>query len=138
MTKKFIAGMVCIVQCSLGFAAEGASNLKGVWQLSEAYKNGKSITLKQPSATKIYTERHVIYNYYARLPTCLSPALSAGFGSYTIAGMSLSEIFSNESDPAAIGTTLDSTVSVSDDGDSLEKAYQREGSAHREVWTRLE
>ncbi|NCW17326.1 MAG: hypothetical protein EBW38_19265, partial [Rhodobacteraceae bacterium] len=60
MKKQFTAGMVCIVQCTLGLAAEGASNLTGVWQLSEAYKDGKSITLKQPSATKIYTERHVI------------------------------------------------------------------------------
>ena len=34
--------------------------------------------------------------------------------------------------------TLDSTVSVSDDGDNLEKTHQREGIAHREVWTRLE
>ena len=134
--SKFFPAIAFVIYANLGTAAE--ANLSGVWQLSEVYQNAKAVSVRQPSAVTVYTEQHVIYNYYARLPTCLSPALSTGFGAYTLSGATLTEIIANDTDPNAIGTTLNSTLTMSDDGLSLEKTFQRGNITHREVWSRLE
>ena len=134
--KKVLSVTALIMHATLGMTAE--IKLSGAWQLSEAYQNARAVTLTQPAAVTVYTAQHVIYNYYARLPTCLSPALSTGFGAYTLSGASLTEVIANESDPSAIGTTVNSTLTMSDDGLSLEKTYQRGEVTHREVWSRLD
>ena len=134
--KKLFPAIALVIYANLGTAAE--TRLNGVWQLSELYQNAREVSLKQPSAVTVYTEQHVIYNYYARLPTCLSPALSTGFGAYTLSGDALTEVIANDSDPNAIGITVNSTLTISDDGLSLEKTFQRGNITHREVWSRLE
>ena len=134
--NKLFPAIAFVIYANLGTAAE--ANLSGVWQLSEVYQNAQAVSVRQPSAVTVYTEQHVIYNYYARLPTCLSPALSTGFGAYTLSGATLTEVIANDSDPNSIGTTVNSTLTLSDDGLSLEKTFQRDNTTHREVWSRLE
>ena len=134
--NKLFPAIAFVIYANLGTAAE--THLSGVWQLSELYQNAREVSLTQPSAVTVYTEQHVIYNYYERLPTCLSPALSTGFGAYTLSGAALTEVIANDSDPNAIGTTVNSTVTMSDDGVSLEKTFQRDNMTYREVWSRLE
>lgn len=113
--------------------------LIGVWELEASSWNGENMTLEEPKMVKVFTNNHVIFNYYEPNLIENETLLATAFGNYSFADGKLKEVIKNHTRSDNIGNEYDIEVTMGAQNNSYTQTLTfGEDVVLVEKWKRIE